>query len=75
MILFRLLILIAIVLCLLWLVKRLFSPQAEPEKLDRSKSEKMLQCKHCGVHAPESSIITRNNVTYCCPEHADLDQR
>ena len=70
----RLIILLAIVAILLWLLKRLFSGDPEPERLAK-KSENMHQCKYCGVHVPESSMVTHNRQPYCCQEHADLDQQ
>jgi len=70
----RLIILLAIVALLMWLLKRLFSKPAEPERLDSGKGENMRQCKYCGVHVPESSIVTVNDQPYCCREHADLDR-
>ena len=75
MFLLRLLILLVIVAILMWLLKRLFSSEAEPDKLESSEAETMRQCKYCGVHVPESSTITVNDENYCCQEHADLDQR
>lgn len=70
----RLIILMAVVAVLLWLLKRLFSGDPEPEQLESGKPENMRQCKYCGVHVPESSMISVNNEPYCCQEHADLDQ-
>ena len=74
MFLIRLIILLAIVALLMWLLKRLFGGDKEPEKLESTRSEDMRQCKYCGVHVPESSVISANNESYCCQEHADLDQ-
>ncbi len=70
----RLIILLAIVALLMWLLKRLFSTDSEPERLEAARTENMKQCKYCGVHIPESSIVTVEDETYCCQEHADLDQ-
>ncbi len=70
----RLIILLAIVALLMWLLKRLFSADSEPAQLEAAKTENMKQCKYCGVHIPESAIVTVNDETYCCQEHADLDQ-
>ena len=70
----RLLILLIVVALLMWLLKRLFNSPPAPEQLESSQSENMLQCKYCGVHVPESSITVVNDQTYCCVEHADLDQ-
>jgi len=74
MFLMRLIILLAVVAVLLWLLKRLFSGDPEPEQLESAKPENMRQCKYCGVHVPESSVVSVNNEPYCCQEHADLDQ-
>ncbi len=71
----RLIILLAVVALLLWLLKRLFSADPVPEQLEATKSENMRQCKYCGVHAPESSIVLQNDNPYCCQQHADLDQQ
>ncbi|HKJ52249.1 MAG TPA: PP0621 family protein [Gammaproteobacteria bacterium] len=70
----RLIILLAIVALLMWLLKRLFSDPPEPQRLNSTRGENMRQCKYCGVHVPESSILTVNDQPYCCQEHADLDQ-
>jgi len=70
----RLIILLAIVAILLWLLKRLFSGDPEPEKLQQGQAENMRQCKYCGVHVPESSILMVKNEPYCSQQHADLDQ-
>jgi uncharacterized protein len=70
----RLIILALIVALLMWLLKRLFSAPPEPRRLDSSEGENMRQCKYCGVHVPESSILTVNDQPYCCREHADLDR-
>ena len=75
MFLMRLVILLVIVAILLWLLKRVFSPEPEPEQLDSAKPENMRQCKYCGVHVPESTILLVKDEPYCCQEHADLDQQ
>jgi uncharacterized protein len=74
MFLMRLLILLAIVAILMWLLKRLFSGDPEPEKIEPAQAENMRQCKYCGIHVPESSILLVKDDPYCCQEHADLDQ-
>ncbi len=71
----RLLILILIVAVLLWLLKRAFGSAPEPDKLESAKSENMRQCKYCGVHVPESAIVTKDGEPYCCQEHAELDRQ
>jgi len=71
----RLIILLLVVIVLLWLLKRLFSGEPEPGKITSAGPENMRQCKYCGVHVPESTILMINNEPYCCQEHADLDQQ
>ncbi len=73
MILLRLIILLAIVALLMWLLKRLFSDPPQPRQ-PKAAAENMRQCKYCGVHVPESSILRIKDQFYCCQEHADLDQ-
>jgi len=73
MFLMRLLVLILIVAVLLWLLKRMFGATPDP-RLESGKAENMKQCKYCGVHVPESSIVTAGDETYCCQEHAELDR-
>ncbi len=71
----RLIILLVIVAILLWLLKRIFSADPEVEQLESAEPENMHQCKYCGVHVPESSIVSINDEPYCCQQHADLDQQ
>ncbi len=75
MFLMRLIVLLVIVAILLWLLKRLFSPSPPPQRLEAQGSEDMRQCKYCGVHVPESSVVVRDNESYCCAEHAELDRQ
>ena len=71
----RLIILLIIVATLLWLLRRLFGGEAEEKRIEPGKSEDMRQCKYCGVHVPESTILLVNDEPYCCQEHAQLDQQ
>ena len=71
----RLIILLVVVAILLWLLKRLFSAAPPAQQSSESKPENMRQCKYCGVHVPESSIVLVKDEAYCCQEHADLDQQ
>jgi uncharacterized protein len=74
MFLMRLIILLVIVAVLMWLLKRLFSGDPEPEKIESGAGENMRQCKYCGIHVPESSVLLVKDEPYCCQEHANLDQ-
>lgn len=71
----RLIILLVIVIILMWLLKRMFSDDPEPEQLSSRASEDMRQCKYCGIHVPESSIVSVDGEPYCSQEHAELDQQ
>ena len=71
----RLIILVLVVIVLLWLLKRLFSGEPEDNKAESAPPENMRQCKYCGVHVPESAIVSVRDQSYCCQEHADLDQQ
>jgi len=74
----RLILLFVIVAILMWLLKRLFGGTPVPREIehqDESDTENMRQCKFCGVHVPESSVILSNDNPYCCQEHADRDQQ
>lgn len=75
MFLMRLIVLLLVVAVLLWLLKRLFSPDSDPDKPLATQSENMRQCKYCGIHVPESSILSVDGKPYCSAEHADLDQQ
>jgi uncharacterized protein len=74
MFLMRILILLVIVVILMWLLKRLFSGDPEPGQIESTQTENMRQCKYCGIHVPESSILLVEDEPYCCQEHADLDR-
>jgi hypothetical protein len=74
----RLILLFVIVAILMWLLKRLFGGTPNPPEIehqDNSDSENMRQCKFCGTHVPESSVILSNDNPYCCQDHADRDQQ
>ena len=74
----RLILLFIIVAILMWLLRRLFSGSPDPQEIEHdrdSSSEDMRQCKFCGIHVPESSIVSYNDNPYCCQDHADRDQQ
>ena len=71
----RIIILLIVVATLLWLLKRLFSGDPEPEQAESGEPENMRQCKYCGTHVPESTILMVRNEPYCCQQHADLDEQ
>ncbi len=71
---FRLILLTAVVFAVLWLLKRLFSEGTEASTEAKLKTENMRQCKFCGTHVPESLLVLSNDQPYCCQDHADRDQ-
>ena len=71
----RVVILLIVVATLMWLLNRLFRGDPEPEQNEAGEPENMRQCKYCGTHVPESTILMVNNEPYCCQQHADLDQQ
>jgi len=75
MLILRLIVLLAIIVAIYWLVKRLFSPDPAVANPQPAKSEDMRQCKYCGVHVPDSSVVAVDNQAYCCREHAELDRQ
>ncbi|MCP4488820.1 MAG: hypothetical protein GY820_16145 [Gammaproteobacteria bacterium] len=73
----RLILLIIVVMVVLWLLKRLFSADPDPDKIEsvrNKKTEDMRQCKFCGIHVPESLIVIASDQPYCSQDHADRDQ-
>ncbi len=73
----RLILLLAIVAILLWLLKRLFAEDPYPPEIEhhpKTKSENMRQCKFCGVHVPETSIVLVGDNPYCSQDHAERDK-
>jgi len=74
MIIARLIILLVVVALLLWLLKRLFGGDSNAIDPKSLRSENMQQCKYCGIHVPESSIVMHDNRPYCSREHANSDQ-
>ena len=71
----RVVILLIVVATLMWLLHRLFRGDSEPDQSEAGEAENMRQCKYCGTHVPESTILMVNNEPYCCQQHADLDQQ
>ena len=71
----RVVILLIVVIALLWLLRRLFFGEPEPEQSEPDKTENMRQCKYCGTHVPESTILMVKDEPYCSQQHADLDQQ
>ena len=74
----RIILLFIVVALLLWVIRRMFGKNSFAEEIQQNDSpvtENMRQCKFCGIHVPESSIVIFNDKPYCCQEHADSDQQ
>ncbi|MFT5503413.1 MAG: hypothetical protein ACI845_002927 [Gammaproteobacteria bacterium] len=69
----RFVVLFIVVALLFWLLKRFFTSRKAEEQEPMPQSETMKPCDHCGLHVPESLLIHQNNHSYCCQEHAELD--
>ena len=71
---FRLLLLFAIVWFLIWLIRKQMSNQSPKKpRLRTDQSEDMVACDYCGTHVPKSLVVHTDSKNYCCEEHARLD--
>jgi uncharacterized protein len=73
---FRLFLLIAAIVVLVLLVKRILA--ASKDNRDSSprikQGEDMVRCAHCGLHVPANEAIRSGDRAYCSEEHRRLDQ-
>lgn len=46
-----------------------------PPASGSKRVEAMLNCAHCQVYFPASEAVVRENLQYCCVEHADAAAR
>lgn len=69
----RLLVLIALVVLVVWLVKRaLRSGNPPPKALWEGE---LVKCAHCGVHLPRGEAREAGGALFCSDEHARLGRR
>ena len=68
----RLLILAALIYITWRLAKRLLSAGDRRTPDIRSRSEKMIKCRQCGVHVPEGEALRHRELAFCCQEHQRL---
>ncbi|MES2771968.1 MAG: PP0621 family protein [Pseudomonadota bacterium] len=67
------LLLLALAVWGLWLWRK--SGRAATDRLkppEQRPSERMLSCRHCGVHQPESEGLWVGSHYYCCSAHQTL---
>ncbi|MAA75362.1 MAG: hypothetical protein CMN28_11730 [Salinisphaeraceae bacterium] len=72
----RALILLAVVGLAWYVWQRMARPaagRADPGKRPES-FERMVECRHCGVHVPADQAVTDSRSrSYCCAAHVDRD--
>lgn len=67
---------ILILVALIWLVWRLIRPllSSRPANTTNADPQKMVACRWCGVHAPETAMTHREGHYFCDDEHHRLWQ-
>lgn len=68
----RILVLIAIGLLLYVIIGRLL--RASRPTQPKAITEKMVKCKHCGLHVLEQEAIQKGQNHYCSVEHLEADK-
>ncbi|MBT0962102.1 PP0621 family protein [Denitromonas iodatirespirans] len=72
----KLLVFLLVLFAIYWGRRLLSKPKVPPQDRARGAapqtqaSARMLSCRHCGVHVPESEGVRRDGEFYCCEEHA-----
>ena len=69
----RILVLIAIGLLLYVVINNLLRKKRPSTAIENS--EKMVQCKHCGLHILEQEAVQMADNYYCSTEHLDSDRQ
>lgn len=64
----RLFLLIAIAVVVYLLIK---SYRKNVPQQDKTVTEDMVRCAHCGVHLPKNEGILAGGQFFCCAEHRD----
>lgn len=71
----RYLLLIVLVFAVIWLVRRAGEKPARrrgTQAPQGAPGERMIECAHCGVHAPESECVRGDGQVFCSAEHRRL---
>lgn len=66
---FRGLIILAALIIIYLLVKRLLAQKLASRNKTASPSENMLQCAECGTFVPKNEAITEGEQSFCCNQH------
>jgi len=71
----RTILLFLLLLLGIYYARRLFSKPADDARQHRDggpKSERMVECAHCGLLVPESEAIVSGGLAFCSSEHKRL---
>jgi uncharacterized protein len=73
------LLLIAVVVLVLWAMRRASlppAPPAPPRRREPPQLEAMVRCSHCGLHLPRSdALLDADGQAYCSAAHRDAGPR
>ena len=70
----RLLLLIAIAIVVYVLFKS-YRKKALREEKDKTITDDMVRCTHCGLHLPKSESVQVDGLFFCSAEHRDAHRR
>jgi uncharacterized protein len=68
----RLFLLIAIAIVVYLLIR---SYRKNVPQQDKTITEDMVRCVHCGVHLPKGESILAGGKYFCCAEHRDANSK
>jgi len=71
---FRLFLILVLLAVSLYAVKFWLNSRAKPNSRlpKQTTHQKIVSCKHCGLHVPAQEAITIGDNTFCTLEHAKL---
>jgi uncharacterized protein len=71
----RLLVLLAIVVAVVWLLKRALAGPRQPPSAGGAAQGELVDCAHCGVKLPKAEARSAGGRHYCSEEHWRLGPR
>ena len=71
---FRIFLVLVLLAVSLYAVRFWLNSRAKPTSrlTKRTNSQKIVSCKHCGLHVPAQEAVTIGDNTFCSLEHAKL---
>jgi uncharacterized protein len=67
---FRIILWVALILAVIWFVKRLLNPPAPRGRAEPPENAApMVRCAHCGVHLPRDRALSQEQQWYCSEAH------